>query len=157
MKKRNSSDEYYTPPKIYKPLGSFEMDPCAGPISCIAKINIRPPEDGLTVEWKGLVWLNPPFSTKHKWISKLTEYNNGIALLPVSTGAKWFKTLAKNAGQVFFFMSRIEFINGTSRNTGYNALFPFGYEAKQRIANSNLDGYLMNYETDLQKQLEICQ
>jgi hypothetical protein len=57
-------DEWYTPPDLVKSLGSFDLDPCAGPMRH-AKRNLR--RKGLSAAWRGRVWLNPPYSTVHLW------------------------------------------------------------------------------------------
>ena len=62
-KAKNSSDEWYTPPSIFESLGPFDLDPCAPvkPLWKIAKVNYSKLDDGLSHEWHGRVWLNPPY------------------------------------------------------------------------------------------------
>lgn len=137
------SDEYYTPKWAYAGLGPFDLDPCAGPVSKITRMNYRidSGQDGLSWAWFGFVWLNPPFSQKEKWISKMKAHGNGFLLLPGATSTPWFNPLAEYCGGVFLYGKKINFINSPSSNTGGNALFPFGDQARQSlIDNTDIPG-----------------
>lgn len=49
------------------------------------------PQDGLRLPWVGRVWLNPPFgSVAAKWLARLADHGNGIALIPARTETKMF-------------------------------------------------------------------
>ena len=63
-KSANSTDEWYTPKEIIDALGEFDLDPCApvSPLYKTASIMYNKNDDGLKQEWKGRVWLNPPYS-----------------------------------------------------------------------------------------------
>ena len=60
----NTSDEWYTPREIIEALGEFDLDPCAPmhPLWPTAKIMYNKQDNGLVQNWKGRVWLNPPYS-----------------------------------------------------------------------------------------------
>lgn len=66
-----ANDTLQTPQYIIDALRSFDLDPCAGENTTIAKKNwcISRGENGLDLEWFGFVWCNPPFSQKELWIS----------------------------------------------------------------------------------------
>ena len=70
----------------------FDLD-VASPIGGVpwtpAKRSLSHIEDGLKTEWKGRVWMNPPFSKAAPWVKKFNEHRNGVALLPFSK-SKWF-------------------------------------------------------------------
>ena len=91
-----TSDDYYTPPFIFEALGlEFDLDVCAPPggVPWIpAKRSLSMVDDGLTSEWKGLVWMNPPYSNPLPWTRKFMQHNNGIAFVPTSSG-KWMLEL----------------------------------------------------------------
>ena len=56
-------DEWLTPPELIRALGEFDLDPCA-PINRpwpTAGGHFTREDDGLTKEWFGRVWLNPPY------------------------------------------------------------------------------------------------
>lgn len=109
-RKAHYSDEWYTPAKIPAALGKFDLDPCAGPISAHATLNIRPPADGLAVEWEGRVWLNPPYSSVHEWLERMIEHGDGIALVNARPETKWFQKCLEPADAVFWLRGRIDFI-----------------------------------------------
>ena len=98
--KTNYSDEWYTPPRIVSALGPFDLDPSAGPMNHAAR-NIRHPEEcGLSVEWSGRVWLNPPYSNVHEWLAKFVAHGDGITLVNARPETQWFQRLVANAAAV---------------------------------------------------------
>lgn len=91
---RMGSDVWLTPPEIIQALGPFDLDPCAAPEPRpwpTATRHISLPEDGLSVDWTGRVWCNPPFGrVAAAWLRKLSEHGNGIALIPARTETAMF-------------------------------------------------------------------
>lgn len=142
-------DEWLTPPEIIKSLGEFDLDPCApiNPPWLTAKNRFTIEDDGLLQEWKGRVWMNPPYGNEaSKWLKKLSDHNNGIALIfaRVETDA-WFQHIWPHATGVFFFRGRLHFhhVNGdrAPNNSGApSALVAYGVEAWESIRHSGLDG-----------------
>jgi len=134
------SDEYYTPEQYHKPLGQFEFDPCAGPISSIATINNRA-ANGLEIEWNGRVWLNPPYSKKCKplFLNKLAQHGMGTALVPASTDTKWFSDAVHEASSVLLITGRINFTRPggkRSKNSGGSAYFTYGRMDAEMLENA---------------------
>lgn len=132
------SDEYYTPSDYWQALGPFDLDPCAGPISEIAAINVRE-GDGLAADWRGLVWLNPPYSRNAKslWLAKLAKHEGGgIALVPAATDTAWFQESAAKASAVLLVRGRVQFTRPDgkpSANAGGSAYMAYGDVAKARL------------------------
>jgi len=137
-----------TPKYITDALGTFNLDPCAGEHTNIATFNLWDGrgENGLTAEWNGFVWCNPPFSQKEIWAQKMIEHNNGILILPERGSAPWFGPLAKKTGCYFVMGKKINFEGGSSSNNLGSILFPFGDLAVQRIAQSGLPGHFVSVE-----------
>jgi hypothetical protein len=85
---------WLTPPEILKPLGKFDLDPCAAPEPRpwpTATRHITLPEDGLKAEWHGRVWLNPPFGAHtKKWLARMAAHGHGIALVFARTETRMF-------------------------------------------------------------------
>jgi hypothetical protein len=133
-------DTWLTPRHIVSALGPFDLDPCAAahqPWPTATK-HFTKTENGLRRRWHGLVWLNPPFSDILPWMRKLADLNNGIALIPVSTGAKyWQEIIFPCAICVFFVEKRLKFLNikGESKfQSGFSVAFAaFGAAAAKRM------------------------
>lgn len=90
---RMKSDTWLTPPIWIAKLGPFDLDPC-----CPEQMPWRTAErmltkatDGLKAEWRGRVWLNPPFGKQAaKWMERMAMHRNGIALVPARTETEMF-------------------------------------------------------------------
>lgn len=139
------NDTLQTPEHIYKPLGPFDLDPCAGENTSIADVNywIGRGEDGLSLSWFGFVWCNPPFSQKEIWAEKMIKHNNGILILPERGSAPWFGQIAQKTGCYFVMGKKINFIGGESSNNVGSVLFPFGRKAIYNIYKSGLTGHFV--------------
>lgn len=70
-----TTDEWYTPIEIVNALGVFDLDPCApvNPLWRTATQMYNKNDNGLLKDWKGRVWLNPPYS--RPLIEQLAENN----------------------------------------------------------------------------------
>ena len=94
-KSANTTDEWYTPKEIIDALGKFDLDPCAPvkPLWQTAETMYNKNHDGLTKDWVGRVWLNPPYSRPliEQFVRKLAQHGNGIALLFNRCDSKMFQ------------------------------------------------------------------
>jgi hypothetical protein len=90
---RMKNDEWLTPPHIINALGKFDLDPCA-PVNRpwpTAATHYTKEDNGLSLPWHGRVWCNPPFGREAvKWLRKMREHGNGIALVPARTETAMF-------------------------------------------------------------------
>lgn len=125
MMKKN--DILETPEYITDSLSPFDLDPCAGENTEIAKVNYWDGrnQNGLEEPWFGFVWCNPPFSEKEIWAEKMVIHNNGILILPERGSAPWFGPLAKSVGTYFVMGKKINFIGGHSSNNVGSVFIPF--------------------------------
>ncbi len=113
-----NEQEWLTPPEIISALGPFVLDPCAQPhnrrILETAHTHWSKEEhgDGLAKKWFGRVWLNPPYGREtFKWLAKLAEHKQGIALIFARTETKGFHSeIWQKAHSVFFFEGRLTFL-----------------------------------------------
>ena len=67
----------------------FDLDVASPPggISWIpAKRYFTQFDDGLSQEWLGRVWMNPPFKRLTPWVENFIKHGNGVALLPLEKG-----------------------------------------------------------------------
>lgn len=121
-------DEWLTPPEILKALGEFDLDPCAPVVRPwpTAKEHFTRVENGLTREWKGRVWLNPPYGAETgKWLGRLSEHGNGIALIFARTETEmFFKHVWPVASAVLFIEGWIHFYSVEGRRAPANSGAP---------------------------------
>lgn len=107
------TDVWLTPPSILSNLGEFDLDPCS-PIDRpwdTAKTHYTIIDDGLSKEWSGRVWMNPPYGKAlGVWLEKLAMHGNGIALIFARTEIKAFQKFVFPYADGFLFISgRINF------------------------------------------------
>ena len=82
-----SSNDHFTPKWVFDLLGlEFDID-VAAPVNGVPWIPTKrwfsQADDGLTQDWVGLVWCNPPYSNVEPWVNKMIIHRNGIMLLPM--------------------------------------------------------------------------
>ena len=119
---QTKSNEWYTPSKYIEAarevMGSIDLDPASCELAnqtVKASRYYTKEDDGLSQEWRGNVWLNPPFSTKASlrgmepgriqgsiiklWINRvIAEYRQGnvseaMLLTKTDMKANWFNAL----------------------------------------------------------------
>lgn len=121
--------EWYTPPSIFKMLGvKFDLDPCHPGRDVIDWIPTIcwyiKEDDGLVKPWYGKVWLNPPYGRElSRWLAKMHNHRNGIALVFARTDTAWFHDYVAQADAVLFLKKRVRFVDaqgnqGDSPNCG---------------------------------------
>ncbi len=130
------SHEWFTPPEILQALGPFDDDPCQ-PGST----------DGLVRAWHGFVWLNPPYGPHvGKWLLRLADHHNGIAIVFARTETQWFfDHVWESANGLLFLKGRIHFYRNGQRakhnSGGPSVLVGYGKCAVNRLTNCQLPGY----------------
>ncbi len=110
----NYKDEWLTDPAIIKALGQFDLDPCS-PINRpwpTANNHFTVADNGLTKQWEGRVWMNPPYSDIDTWMKKMVYHGNGIALTFARTDTNMFYKYAwEKADSILFILQRLKFYN----------------------------------------------
>lgn len=143
------NDEWLTPPEIVKSLGYFDLDPCAPIIRPweTAATHYTAEQDGLSQEWAGRVWLNPPFGSEAvKWLRKLKEHGDGTALIPARTEtAMFFETVWNGATAILFLKGRpcFHYVDGTKAKFNSGApicLIAYGNENAWMLQSCALEG-----------------
>lgn len=109
---KNWSNTYLTDPELLKILGPFDTDPCVHTempwktAETMYSLN----EDGLKQDWKGRVFMNPPYRGVLKWAEKFCWSGQGIALLNGrSTETKATQLIMTESHGVWFPKGRLTF------------------------------------------------
>ncbi|MDQ4421225.1 DNA N-6-adenine-methyltransferase [Sphingobium sp. DEHP117] len=146
-------DDWQTPRHIISALGHFDLDPCANnddPTRC-GSTGFTIEQDGLSREWHGRVWLNPPYggATPAKvWLMKLARHGNGVALVPPRVGARWFHDVVlSTAHAILFLKGRVSFIDPVAQrpargNNADSILIAYGLENVVAFEKCGLEGRL---------------
>jgi phage N-6-adenine-methyltransferase len=123
--KHTGDEESYTPPAYIESavevMGKIDLDPASNEMAQLtvnADHFYTAESDGLTKEWRGKVWMNPPYTARviNVFISKLVshyaagEVTEAIVLTNNNTDTSWFHEAANNAAAVCFTSGRINFL-----------------------------------------------
>jgi len=119
----SGENEWYTPECYIESarlvMGVIHLDPASSEIAnktVNSNLFYTQEDDGLTKEWFGNIWMNPPYSQPliFQFISKLVEskgVNQAIVLVNNGTETQWGQLLLSNSSAVCFHQSRIRFID----------------------------------------------
>lgn len=147
-----SSDEYYTPKEFIDSLGVFDLDPCApvGHRWRTAVTMFTSEDDGLSREWTGRVWLNPPYSRElfEAFMRKMSLHGNGIALVLPKFGTRVFRDYVfPYADGIFVLKDRIRFYDKDyirqRKPIATSVLIAYGIENVMSILDSGLEGTML--------------
>ncbi len=137
-------EESYTPEKYLESarlvMGGIDLDPASNPMAqknVNADIYYTQADDGLTKQWKGKVWMNPPYTARiiNIFLEKLVghfennEVTEAIVLTNNNTDTSWFHKSAQQASAICFTAGRINFLKrdgSTSSPTNGQSFFYFG-------------------------------
>lgn len=150
--KHTQSDVCLTPQWIIDGIGVSDLDPCGWlpdgkPIVQTARKYFTENDDGLTSEWSGTIFCNPPYSDLKSWLKKCSEYydqtgNDVIVLCFARTETKAFQENIKNCTGINLINKRIKFLNaeGVEQGNGNapSCLIAWGEKAFENI--KNIDG-----------------
>ena len=135
------TDERYTPAWIFDTLGvEFDLDPCSligGIKGAPIKNYYTAADDGLSKDWYGNVWVNPPFSNPRPFMEKLAAHGQGIGLVRISQ-SQWAKDLWNKADGVILNDKRLKFDRPDGSSVGIPAvtfMFAFGKSNAEALQN----------------------
>lgn len=156
---RGEKDEWLTPPAIIDALGPFDLDPCS-PIDRpwpVAARHLTISDDGLTADWDGFVWCNPPYGpVTWEWLARLASHTDGgIALIFARTETVgFFDQVWRRADALLFLEGRLHFHHVDGLRAAANAGAPsvlvgYGDRAVHRLRmNRSLGAFVENWSTD---------
>ena len=143
-----------TPPEVlrglYEVFGGFDLDPCSSSASrrgaaVRAQVHFSAAEDGLSLPWHGVVFVNPPYGREvGKWVAKARgEVEAGcaevvVALLAARTDTRWWHEEVAGAADVFLLRGRLKFGGGKESAPFPSALVVWGADegAVERLKQS---------------------
>jgi len=142
-------DEWLTPPEIVMSLGRFDLDPCAPIVRPwdTADVHYTVNDNGLSKEWFGRVWCNPPYGLESaKWLHKLSDHKNGMALIFARTETRmFFDYVWSRATAILFIEGRLYFhhVDGSraSANAGApSCLIAYDIDNGNKLLESGIKG-----------------
>jgi phage N-6-adenine-methyltransferase len=137
MGERGSSDqkgasgtgenEWFTPPEYIdaarQVMGDIDLDPATSLLAqetIAARTFYTKADNGLIKEWRGRIWLNPPYA--QPWIAdfisklvaerKAERVTEAVTLTHNYTDTAWFHDLASVASAICFTRGRVKFYDG---------------------------------------------
>jgi hypothetical protein len=145
-------EEWITPRYILDALGEFDLDPCSPTEDRrpypTAKKHLTIFDNGLNQNWHGRVWCNPPYGREAiKFMKKMADHNNGIALTFARTETRMFQQeVFGKASGIFFIAKRINFCDYKGKPSENSAgapsvLISYGNENADILKNCKLNGF----------------
>jgi ParB family chromosome partitioning protein len=122
----SGENEWYTPAPIIEAarnvMGGIDVDPASSDVAnktVQAATYYTKDDDGLTKEWVGSVWMNPPYAQpliRDFSETLVSQYKNqivtqAIVLVNNATETAWFQSLAEAACALCFPSGRIRFLD----------------------------------------------
>lgn len=116
----SNTPEWATPQDFFDKLDEefhFDLDVCATPENAKCKKYFTKNDDGLSQQWGGVVYCNPPYGREiGKWVKKCSEYEGeSVMLLPARTDTRWFHDYIYGKAEIRFIRGRLKF--GGSKNS----------------------------------------
>jgi phage N-6-adenine-methyltransferase len=112
------SDQWATPQALFDKIDAefgFDVDVCALPETAKCDKYYTPEIDGLSQEWTGTVWMNPPYGREiTKWMHKAYESSRKgatvVALIPNRSNAPWWHEYVMRADEIRFIRKKVSFV-----------------------------------------------
>lgn len=129
----SGENEWYTPPEIIEAarrvMGGIDCDPASSEIAnrvVAAETYYIAAENGLVQQWRGRVWMNPPYSQPLCGLfcaaaaskCEAGELDQACVLVNNATETVWFQGLLAVASAVCFLKGRVRFIDPDGNSSG---------------------------------------
>ena len=148
----SGNNEWYTPKEIIVAardvMGSIDLDPASSEIAnkvIQASIFYTIDDDGLSQNWKGNIWLNPPYSQPliQQFCELLSnqfdnkQINQACVLVNNATETVFFQRMMESASAICFPSGRVKFIDSSGKASGAplqgQAILYFGSNTHQFV------------------------
>lgn len=135
----STTDEWPTPDSLFASLNqefAFTLDPCASVDNAKCERFFDKGIDGLSQEWTGSVFMNPPYGRAIKdWVRKAYEASRKgatvVCLIPARTDTAYWHDYVMRASEVRFIKRRLNFAcerqdarKESGDSVAHNAPFP---------------------------------
>lgn len=113
----SATSEWGSPQELFDKANAefnFSLDVCAVPENAKCARYFTPEIDGLSQNWTGMCWMNPPYGREiGKWIKKAYESALSgdatvVCLIPARTDSRWFVNYCTR-GEIRFFSTRLSY------------------------------------------------
>jgi len=131
------STDWGTPPDFFAMLegifGPFTLDPAANKHNAKCPIYYTEKDNGLTKDWKGRVFLNPPYGMETgDWMNKAYHeavvHRNAemvVCLVAARTDTQWWHAYCMQADELYFVKGRLKFSGSQNSAPFPNAVVVF--------------------------------
>lgn len=118
---KSDRHDWETPQFLFDGLNAefrFELDVCATAKTAKCRRYFTPEDDGLTQEWAGVCWMNPPYGREiERWMAKAVDSAHGgalvVCLVPARTDTRWWHKYARR-GEIRYLRGRLRFGDATN-------------------------------------------
>lgn len=149
---QGKTNSWITPQHILKALPFFDLDPCAStpqPWPCAYR-SYTEADDGLTRNWSGRVFMNPPYGAQTAaWLERLADHGDGVALVFARTETRmFFSQVWERAGAILFLRDRLFFHYPDGTRAPHNSgapscLIAYGPRNIEALATAKLPGAIL--------------
>lgn len=142
----NDKDEWYTPRDVFKAMDCvFDLDPCSPGVNhwVPSRRVYTKEDDGLTRDWEGFVFMNPPFGGRNEilpWLQAFVTHGNGIGVCFARMSAGWMHKY-RPFDYYFHFNKKMQFVrpDGRTGTQPKDAVMFFGVGQKAYKILSRLE------------------
>ena len=129
----SNKDDWETPKDLYAVLNTefnFSLDPCCSKETAKCSSYYTIEDDGLSKDWKGTVFMNPPYGRViMNWIKKAKEESDKgatvVCLVPARTDTKWWHTYCMKSAEIRLLTKRLTFEGANNKATFPAAIIVF--------------------------------
>ena len=128
----SAKDNWATPQDIFDELNQeykFDVDVCADENNAKCEKYYTVEDDGLSMKWEGVCWMNPPYGRViYDWMKKAYESSLAgavvVCLVPSRTDTRWWHEYCMK-GDIRFIKGRLKFGGSTNSAPFPSALVIF--------------------------------